>query len=108
MSRSSGALRLGQSAPFVTKQKGNSMRTVALGAVAAGLFALAACNNTPAENKAENIEEAAEANAEALEEAAENAPTDAAEDSLENQAEAVEEAGENAADAVENGNTAGM
>ena len=108
MSRSSGALRLGQGAPIVTKQKGNSMRTVALGAVAAGLFALAACNNTPAENKAEAIEDAGENNAAALEEAADNATTDAAEDALENQADAVEDQAENAADAVENNDTAGM
>jgi hypothetical protein len=108
MSRSSGALRLGQGAPFVTKQKGNSMRTVALGAVAAGLFALAACNNTPAENKAENIEEAAEANADMLDEAAENATNESTEDALENAAEQTREAGENAAEAVENSNTAGM
>ena len=108
MSRSSGALRQGQSAPFVTLAKGNFMRIVALGALAAGLFAIAACNNTPAENQAENIEEATENNVAALEEAADNATTEAAEQSLENQAEAVEQAGENQVQAVENNNVDGM
>ena len=107
MSRSSGALRQGQSAPFVTKQKGNFMRIFALGAVAAGLFALAACNDTPAENKAENIEETAENQAENIVEGAEN-QAESIQETAENQAEAIEEQAENQADAVENSNTAGM
>lgn len=112
MSRSSGALRLGLSAPFVTLAKGNFMRIVALGAVAAGLFALAACNNTPAEQAADNIEQNAENTADVLEEQADNATTDATEDALENRADAVREQADNTTDAIregaENSNTAGM
>jgi len=37
MSRSSGALRLVQSAPFVTQQKGNFMKISGLGALAIGV-----------------------------------------------------------------------
>ena len=72
------------------------MRIIALGAVAAGLCALAACNQTPAENKADAIEANAENTADVIE------------DTAGNQAEAVREEGENKADAVENSNTAGM
>ena len=96
------------------KQKGNFMRIVALGAVAAGLVALAACNNTPAENKADAIEQNAENTADALEEQADNATTDATEDRLENQADAVRDQADNTTDAIRQGdgnvesNTAGM
>lgn len=77
------------------------MRKLACALAAAGLAALAACNDTPAENAAENVEAAADNEADLLEEMADNATTDAAEDNFQNAAENVEEAGENAADAIE-------
>ena len=107
MSRSSGALRLSQSAPFVTQQEGKKMKSVALGAVVAGLFALAACNDTPQENKAEAIEANAEIVADNLEAAADNTTNEVVEDRLENQAEEVRDEGEEKADAVES-NVSGM
>lgn len=71
---------------------------VPIAAAAAGLFALSACSQTPAENAAENLEANAEMQAENLEAAAENAPTEAGESALENQAEATREAAENKAE----------
>lgn len=67
-------------------------------AVAAGLVALTACNNSPREEAAENIEANAEMAADNLEEAADNATTEGAEESLENQADATREAGDRAAE----------
>ena len=93
MSRSSGALRLSQSAPFVTQQKGNSMKISALGALAVGVLALAACNNTPQENKADAVEANAENAADTLEATGANI-----EENYQNQAEAVREEGQNKAD----------
>jgi outer membrane PBP1 activator LpoA protein len=62
--------------------------------VAAGVAALTACNSSPKEEAADNIQENAEAVADNLEEAADNASTDAAADSLENQADAVRDQGD--------------
>ena len=108
MSRSSGALRLGQSAPFVTQQEGNPMRSVALGAVAAGLCALTACNNsTPQENRADAIEANAENVADNLEAVADNTTNEVVEDRLENKADEVREEADDQADAVES-NVSGM
>jgi len=108
MSRSSGALRLSQGAPFVTKQEGNPMKRVALWAAAAGLFALGACDtNTPQENKADAIEANAENVADNLEAVADNTSNEVVEDRLENQAEQVRDEGEEKADAVES-NVSGM
>ncbi|GAA3998342.1 hypothetical protein [Sphingomonas humi] len=76
------------------------MNKLKLTMVAAGIAALAACNNTPQEQKADNIEANAEATADNLEEAADNATTEAREDSLENQADMVREKGEEKADAT--------
>ena len=76
------------------------MNRIKLTMVAAGLCALAACNNSPQEQKADNIEANAEATADNLEEAADNATTDAREDALENQASQVREQGEEKADAT--------
>ena len=42
------------------------MKIFTQGAIAAGLLALTACNQTPAENAADNIEAAAENEADAL------------------------------------------
>ncbi|PVX29975.1 hypothetical protein DD559_12035 [Sphingomonas pokkalii] len=60
---------------------------------AAGLIALSACNNTPREQAADNIEANAENVADSYDAAASNAVTPAAEDALENKAEAVREEG---------------
>jgi len=67
-------------------------------AVAIGVAGLAACNSSPREQAADNIEANAEATADNLEEAADNASTEAGEDALENQADATRRAGENAAE----------
>jgi len=76
------------------------MRILAQAAAAAGLLALAACTNTPAENAAQNIEMNAENTADDLEAAGDNA-----EATLDNQAEVVRDAGENKADAIEANDT---
>lgn len=68
--------------------------------VAAGLASLAACNSSPREQTADNVEANAEAMADNLEDAADNAGTEAGEDALENQAEAVRATGQNQADDV--------
>ena len=79
------------------------MKIITTIAVAAGLATLAACNESPREERADAIEENAEMQAENLEEMADNATTEAQEDNLEAQAEQVLENGEAAADAVEDG-----
>jgi len=68
--------------------------------IATGLVGLAACNSSPTEQKADNIEANAEATADNFEEAADNATTENGEDALENKADAVREAGDNAAEDV--------
>ena len=65
--------------------------------LAAGLVSLAACNSTPREQAADNIEAGAEATADDLEEAADNATTEAGEAALENTADAVRATGQNQA-----------
>ncbi len=74
------------------------MKTVVTIAAAVGLCALSACNQSPAENAAENIEANAEMQADNLEEAADNATTEGGESALENQADATREAADNAAE----------
>jgi hypothetical protein len=64
----------------------------------AGLTSLAACNSTPREQAADNIEANAEAVADNLEDAADNAGTSAGEDALENKADTVRATGQNQAD----------
>jgi len=81
--------------------RGKLMRMIVKGAMVAGLMALGACNNTPAENKADAIEANADAVADNMEEAADNMSNDAAADAMENKADAVEDAAENKADAIE-------
>lgn len=66
-------------------------------AVAAGLASLTACNTSPREQAADNIEANAEAMADNLEDAADNAGSAAAADGLENQADAVRATGDNQA-----------
>lgn len=63
----------------------------------AGLVSLAACNNTPREQAADNIEANADAVADNLEDAADNAGTTAGAAGLENQADAVRATGDNQA-----------
>jgi len=65
-------------------------------AAAAGLISLAACNSTPREQAADNIEANSEAVADNLEDMADNA-TPAGEAMLENQADAVRATGQNQA-----------
>ena len=72
-------------------------KTFAFG-IAAGLISLSACNSTPREQAADNIEANTEAVADNLEEAADNATTEAAEDHLENKADAVRATGQNQAE----------
>ena len=67
-------------------------------AMAAGLASLTACNNTPREQAADNIEANSEAVADNLEDAADNAGTTAAENRLENKADAVRATGQNQAE----------
>ena len=72
-------------------------KLIALG-LAAGLASLAACNNTPREQAAENIEANADNVADGLEAAADNTGSEAAEAGLENQADAIRATGANAAE----------
>ncbi|RSV17344.1 hypothetical protein [Sphingomonas sp. ABOLG] len=67
-------------------------------ALAAGLASLTACNSSPREHAADNIEANAESVADNLEDAADNVSNDAAEDRLENAADAVRATGENQAE----------
>lgn len=69
----------------------------ALSAVA-GLVALSACNSTPREQAAENIEANAEAVADNFEAAADNATTPGAEQALDNKADAAREMGDQKAE----------
>jgi hypothetical protein len=66
-------------------------------AVAVGVAALTACNKSPREQVADNIQANADNVADNLEAAADNASTPAASDSLDNQADATRAAGDNAA-----------
>jgi hypothetical protein len=79
------------------------MKLTTVLAVAVGLGALSACNNSAQEQAADNLEANTEVAADSLEEAADNAGTEAAEDGLENKADATREAGEAAADANRTG-----
>ena len=80
------------------------MKILVKAAAAVGLLALAACNNTATENKADAIEANGANVAENLEEAAENMTNDQAAEATENKAEAVREDADNKADAVREGN----
>ncbi|PZQ62828.1 MAG: hypothetical protein DI544_01120 [Sphingomonas taxi] len=67
-------------------------------ALLAGVASLSACNSSPREQAADNIEANAEAVADNLEDVADNVGNDAVEDALENKAEAVRATGQNQAD----------
>ena len=86
-----------QGAPAV-RPKGYDMKKTFAIAVAAGLISLSACNSSPREQAADNIEANTEAVADNLEDAADNVSSDAAEQSLENKADAVRATGQNQAD----------
>lgn len=66
--------------------------------LAAGLASLSACNSTPREQAADNIEANSEAVADNLDAAADNATTPALENSLDNEAAAVRATGQNQAE----------
>ena len=74
------------------------MKKLFVVAATAGLFALSACNSTPREQAAENIEANAEAMADNFDDAADNAATPAAEDALDNAAAATRETGDKKAE----------
>lgn len=74
------------------------MKKIFAVAALAGSLALSACNNSPREQAADNIEANAEAAAENLEAAADNAMTPGAENALDNQADAVRAMGDNQAE----------
>jgi hypothetical protein len=74
------------------------MKKITALTIAAGLAALAACNSSPTEQAADNVEAAAENQADALEDAADNASTEAGEAALENQADATRAVGDNQAE----------
>jgi hypothetical protein len=88
-------------AVFTTR--GKFMKITTTLAVAVGLAALAACNQSPREDAADNIEANAEMTADNLEEVADETGHEAAEDALEKQADATREAGEENADATREG-----
>jgi len=79
-------------------ERGTTMKKMFVFTAAASLAALAACNNTPQEQAADNIEANSEAVADNLEDAADNVSTEAASDGLENKADAVRATGQNQAD----------
>ncbi len=62
-----------------------------------GVFALSACNQSPREEAAENVEANFDMQAENLEAAADNSGTEAGADTLQNQADALRNEGENVA-----------
>lgn len=74
------------------------MKKLIVLSAAAGLAALSACNNSPREQAADNIEANAEAAADNIEAAAGGVTNDAARSDLENQAEATRAMGENKAE----------
>jgi len=78
--------------------KGLFMKKIFTAAVATGLLSLAACNSSPREQAADNIESNTEAVADNLEDAADNTSNAAAEAMLENKADAVRATGQNQAD----------
>jgi hypothetical protein len=72
-------------------------------AIALGVTALTACNNSAKEQAADNIEANAEMTADAIEENADDMPGVTASDNADANADAVREAGEENADAVRDG-----
>lgn len=79
------------------------MKIVTLGLIATGVLGLAACNNTPQENMAANVEQTAENQADYYDDMAGNTSNDMVADNLSNTADMIRDQGENQADAIENG-----
>ncbi|EZP53376.1 MULTISPECIES: hypothetical protein [Sphingomonas] len=74
------------------------MKKTVMVALAAGLVSLSACNSSPREQAADNIESNTEAVADNLEDAADATGNAAAADRLENTADAVRATGQNQAE----------
>jgi hypothetical protein len=74
------------------------MKKIFVLGLAAGLASLSACNNTPREQAADNIEANGEAVADNLEDAADNTNSAVLENSLENKADAVRATTQNQAE----------
>ena len=74
------------------------MKKILVLGAAAGLAALSACNTSPREQAADNIEANTEMMADNLEEMADNATTPAGEAGMENQADAMRDMGQNQAE----------
>ncbi|MES2753866.1 MAG: hypothetical protein V4659_04300 [Pseudomonadota bacterium] len=74
------------------------MKKIVMLSAAAGLLSLAACNTSPREQAADNVEANAEMMADNLEDMADNAGTEAGEDALENKADATRAMGDNQAE----------
>ena len=74
------------------------MKKMSVLAAVAGLVALSACNNSPREQAADNIEANAESVADNLEDAADNASTTAGADAMENQADVTRNVGDQQAE----------
>ena len=87
-------------APLFNGQGFFDMKIIVKAAGLACFAALAACNQTATENKADNIEATAENQADMLEDQADNATNDVAEDRMEDQADQVRQDGENKAEAT--------
>ena len=74
------------------------MKKIFVIAAAAGLAALSACNTSPQEQAADNIEANTEAMADNMEDMADDATTSNAADAMENQADAMRDMGQNQAE----------
>ena len=74
------------------------MKKISAAGLAIALASLAACNSSPREQAADNIEANSEAVADNLEDMADNAGSAVASDSLENKADAVRATGQNQAE----------
>jgi hypothetical protein len=79
------------------------MKTLTVLTVALGLGSLAACNQSPKEQAADNIEANAEATADNIEANADDVPGMTMNDTADNMADATRAEGEAKADAVRNG-----
>jgi protein involved in sex pheromone biosynthesis len=73
------------------------MKKIFVIGLAAGMLSLSACNSSPAEQAADNVEAVADNVADNLEDMADNATTEAGAEALENQADAVEDRADNVA-----------
>jgi hypothetical protein len=84
--------------------RGMTMKTTTVLAIALGLGSLAACNKSPKEQTADNIEANAENVADNIEATADNTAENV-QANADNAADAVRNAGDNTADAVRNSGT---